>query len=222
MLSVFCVKVGVKYGPEYVNRLRSMVRRNLTVPHRFVCATDTVEGLHGDVMTVTPRRECWGWWNLMEAYSDPSWADGPIWYTGLDTVITGNIDRAVEGLQGLTLIDDFSCLMEDNFTNPLFQNVWADGIAYIPEGGIPLVWEAFLENVPALCTYPMHVWLTKALRKFEITPHIYQTIRPDLLCSFKWPEPKLEQPPEPIVCFHGEPRPKDVAHLEWIKEHWRE
>ena len=33
---IICMKWGTKYGPEYVNRLRSMVRRHLKRPHRFV------------------------------------------------------------------------------------------------------------------------------------------------------------------------------------------
>ena len=40
MGNIICMKWGTKYGPEYVNRLASMVRRNTTIPCRFVCMTD--------------------------------------------------------------------------------------------------------------------------------------------------------------------------------------
>ena len=44
-VNVICMKWGSMYGPEYVNRLRAGVRRHLHRPHRFVCFTDTAEGL---------------------------------------------------------------------------------------------------------------------------------------------------------------------------------
>ena len=37
---VLCMKWGTKYGPEYVNRLYSMVRRHLNGDFRFICLTD--------------------------------------------------------------------------------------------------------------------------------------------------------------------------------------
>ncbi len=50
-VNVICMKWGTLYGPEYVNRLRSMVKRNLSIPHRFACFTDDTSGLDGDVET---------------------------------------------------------------------------------------------------------------------------------------------------------------------------
>ena len=43
--NVICIKWGTKFGPEYVNRLYKMVQKNLSLPHRFVCFTDSAEGL---------------------------------------------------------------------------------------------------------------------------------------------------------------------------------
>ena len=51
MATILCMKWGTKYGPEYVNRLHSMVRRHLTIPHRFVCLTDNRDGLHAEIET---------------------------------------------------------------------------------------------------------------------------------------------------------------------------
>jgi hypothetical protein len=44
MLNVVCMKWGDKYGPEYVNKLYSMVRRHLHKEYRFICLTDTTIG----------------------------------------------------------------------------------------------------------------------------------------------------------------------------------
>jgi hypothetical protein len=44
-VNVLCIKWGKKYGPEYVNKLHSMVRRHLHRPFRFVCLTDDAAGI---------------------------------------------------------------------------------------------------------------------------------------------------------------------------------
>jgi hypothetical protein len=49
MRQVICMKWGELYGPEYVNRLYGMVRRNLDGPLRFVCLTDDATGIHTEV-----------------------------------------------------------------------------------------------------------------------------------------------------------------------------
>jgi hypothetical protein len=46
---ILCMKWGTKYGPEYVNRLYAMVRRHLSGDFRFVCLTDSTEGIRSEV-----------------------------------------------------------------------------------------------------------------------------------------------------------------------------
>ena len=46
---VLCMKWGKVYGPEYVNRLKNGVSRNLSYPHRFICFTDDVEGIDAGI-----------------------------------------------------------------------------------------------------------------------------------------------------------------------------
>ena len=43
--TVACMKWGNKYGPDYVNKLYNMAKRNLTLPFTFVCFTDDADGL---------------------------------------------------------------------------------------------------------------------------------------------------------------------------------
>jgi hypothetical protein len=49
MKQVICMNWGTAYGADYVNRLYSMVARNLTGPFRFVCLTDNEKGIRRDV-----------------------------------------------------------------------------------------------------------------------------------------------------------------------------
>ncbi len=43
------MKWGDKYGAGYVNRLHSMVSRNLSLPFRFICFTDNSTGISSDI-----------------------------------------------------------------------------------------------------------------------------------------------------------------------------
>ncbi|MFU8899379.1 MAG: glycosyl transferase, partial [Roseinatronobacter sp.] len=50
-VNILCVKWGTKYGPEYVNKLHSMVQRNMLRPYRFVCLTDDETGIDPAIET---------------------------------------------------------------------------------------------------------------------------------------------------------------------------
>lgn len=58
MLEVICWKwkpfgqYRSSFGPSTVNVLRSMVARNLKLPHRFTCVTDDSRGIDGDIRIV--------------------------------------------------------------------------------------------------------------------------------------------------------------------------
>lgn len=73
-LTVVCVRWGDKYGPEYVERLASGVRRNLRRRYNFVCFTDDVLALDGMTRVVAKpigaRCEGWkGWWHKAFLFS---------------------------------------------------------------------------------------------------------------------------------------------------------
>lgn len=105
--NIICIKWGTLFGPEYVNRLYSGVRRNLSQPVRFFCMTEETDGLHPDI-EVLPLP--------VEPYAEPMAAalavanrqgamrkvslfrpglvpdlDGPFLGFDLDVVITGDL-----------------------------------------------------------------------------------------------------------------------------------
>lgn len=57
MLTVVCWKWGKLFGAEYVNKLKNSVKRNLHIPHEFVCITDDHHGLDPDVCTMELPQE---------------------------------------------------------------------------------------------------------------------------------------------------------------------
>ena len=67
-LKIVCVKWGDKFLPLYVNRLYSMVKRNLSLPYRFVCLTDNREGLDPNI-DIVPLQEGFEYcWTKMELF----------------------------------------------------------------------------------------------------------------------------------------------------------
>lgn len=89
-----CVKWGNLYGPEYVNNLYAMVKRNLTSPFRFICLTDNTYGLHSAIETKPLRdKSLRGWWTKIAFFQSPLFdIEGPVLTMDLDVVIVDNID----------------------------------------------------------------------------------------------------------------------------------
>ncbi len=98
MKNVICIKWGTLYGPEYVNTLYAMVKRNITPPFRFVCITDDSTGIHQAIETKPllddgPK----GWWQKITYFKDPLYdLEGPILALDLDLLILDNIDCLFE------------------------------------------------------------------------------------------------------------------------------
>lgn len=94
-LNIVCYRWGMLYGVEYVNKLRAMVARNLTLPHSFYCVTDDPQGLRDDVIPhLLPDDHFNGNWNkLMTFQSNFLGLEGQLLVSfDLDLVIVDNID----------------------------------------------------------------------------------------------------------------------------------
>lgn len=55
-VNFLCLKWGDKYGPEYVNRLHSSIRRTYSGPFNFHCFTDDVSGLKCETSSISSLR----------------------------------------------------------------------------------------------------------------------------------------------------------------------
>ena len=111
---IICLKHGTKYGPNYVNTLEQMVRRNCTVPFEFICYTDDTTGLNNSIRTMdlTGAYGVTGWWHkpLLFNPNNPIGDPGDtILYTDLDVIIFRNIDKLFSHKQGkFCVIRDFN------------------------------------------------------------------------------------------------------------------
>ena len=117
MATVVCIKWGTLFGPDYVNRLYSGVRRNLAAPVRFLCMTDRADGLHPDVevlplpeepfqaemdaaLAVADRKGAMRKVSLFRRGAIPD-LRGPVLGFDLDVVITGPLDDLLAYAPGM-------------------------------------------------------------------------------------------------------------------------
>ena len=145
MITVLCFKWAGYRAKDYdcgaVNRLRSMLARNLTVEHELVCCTDNAEGINAGIRIVPMPKEAL---ELPERYPKlyAFHPDGArlfgkrVALLDLDIVIVGNIDSI------LTRTEPFVGLETDGWGNGSrfrFNTTFAlfDGGAY------PNIWSDF-------------------------------------------------------------------------------
>ena len=113
MVNVICMKWGRRYSAVYVNRLHNMVKRHLSLPHRFVCFTDDPKGIDPDVevmplpeVRVPPGPE--RYWNKVGLFSKVLGdLKGPALSLDLDLVIVDSIDCFFEFEGEFCIIRDY-------------------------------------------------------------------------------------------------------------------
>ena len=96
-LNVICYKWGTMYTAEEVNILRAMVKRNLSLPHRFFCITDDATGIDESEVEVRamPPYDLPGNGPKIWTFSDGFLGLGPdehVVSLDIDLVVVGSLD----------------------------------------------------------------------------------------------------------------------------------
>lgn len=108
---VVCLKWGNKYGPEYVNKLYNMVKRNLTIDYEFVCFTDNCSGIDKHIRTEPlPELGVNGWWYKVWLLSNELPIQGTALFFDLDLIVFKNIDNFFyyDSFNDFVIIRDFN------------------------------------------------------------------------------------------------------------------
>jgi hypothetical protein len=90
--TVLCVwvKGQVAYSPDYVQRLKAMVSRQMDRPYRFVCLTDRPWELAAvDTIPITGPGALKGWWSKVRCFDAGLRLSGRLLYLDLDSLIVG-------------------------------------------------------------------------------------------------------------------------------------
>ena len=246
-VNVVTIKWGTLYGPQYVNRLRASVERNLSIPFRFVCFTDDVHQLDERIETYplppvdipdVPTRSS-NWRKLGLYQSGIGDLNGLCLYLDLDIVVVGSID----------------CFFDYEPEKFCAVSEWVQAhrkvVARRPAEYNTSVFR-FEAGTTQKVVDRFHQEGERILRDFRreqqfVTNTVKDSIQPwpsDWVVSFKrqclpaFPMNLIKPPALPplakIVVFHGHPNPDQAAagyrdgpwHRKclatpWVRDHWR-
>lgn len=199
-LTVVCLKLGDKYGPEYVRNLRGMVSRNLTLDHEFVCITDDTSGCN--CRTIEPHQGFDGWWGKIPLFArSPYGLDGRILFLDLDIVIVECIDEIAAFDAEFAIIDDW--------------NIWGynSSVFVLDVNTRTEVYDDFTPDVKTKFKSDQQ-WITHSAKGATVFPRDWCTSFRSDRC-FKKPKGK-------IVVFHGDPKPHEEVGRFWVGDYWHE
>lgn len=230
-ITVLCVRFGNRYGREYVERLRNMIARHLTVPYEFACLTDDQHPI-AEVRTVYQPNAQYvrGWWHKIHMFDPSLPLAGRILYFDLDVVIHDNIDK-------LAQIHSAEFMGIHDFNRKFYAN-WkclnSSAMAW-NHGHESYVWEKFKENPKeAQRLQGDQDWIWKlASSRIKFWPR-------EWIQSYKWEIRSREQlavingkrqfkqenhsvqidPQCCVTVFHGDPKPQDVKD-KFVIDNWR-
>jgi hypothetical protein len=239
MANVICMKWGTKYGPEFVNKLHSMVQRHLSLHHRFVCFTDNASGLHPNIeikplppMDLPPGKER-GWLKLSTFNAPLADLEGPTLFLDIDVVVVGSLDEFFEHNPGRF------CIIHD------WQKPWRitgnSSVYRFEAGAHPDLLAGFLANIDRVKNEVRNeqAYLSRELHrqgKLHYWPRGW-CVSFKYGCIPTFPLNFFQTPRLPVgakvVVFHGLPNPDDaligkghgllrhVLPTPWIEEHWQ-
>lgn len=231
MISVLCVRFGNRYGREYVERLRNMVARHLTVPYEFVCLTDDPVQIDG-VRSIVQKNAGYvkGWWHKVHMFDPNLPLEKRVLYFDLDVVIHENIDKLVTVWPNDFLgIRDF---------NRQFYEKWMylnSSAMCWNHGEEKHIWEQFKSNPKeAMKLQGDQDWIWKVAKdKIKFWPR-------EWIMSYKWEIRKKEElviqngkrnfkiqndevkihPDCSVTVFHGDPKPQDIKD-KFVVDNWK-
>lgn len=228
-LTIACVlKTGGDYDIDYVERLAAGMRRQAShMNYHFVCMTDLYRPLVPGVIFVPLKYDLPGWWSKMELFR----ISGPIITFDLDVVIASGIDGLIEAalalqsgkiimLRGWRDSRWSSCIMGwGGSFKWLLQEFLSQSKAGKFEKRNHLL--HFIDNDDAY--WGDQLWMERHICYDGNEPIAAQKVQPGLY-SYKWHIRKRKDrslsSDASVICFHGKPRPREVAELPWMRRCW--
>ncbi len=229
-VTVLCVKFGGKYRRDYVERLRNMVSRHMTIPYEFACLTDDQHPIEG-VRTIYQKNAGYakGWWHKVHMFDPSLPINGRILYFDLDVVIHNNIDKLAQTFTNEFMgIHDFNRKFYANWKN-LNSSVmaWNHGTqnhiwdlykdkpseAQRLQGDQDWIWKTSKDRIKF---WPRE-WIQSY--KWEIRSREELTMLNGKR-QFKDVKDNIDIHPEcSVAVFHGDPNPHDVKD-KFVVDNW--
>jgi hypothetical protein len=170
--TVICLKWGDRYGPEFVNKLYSMVARNTKRPLRFVCITDDVTGLDAGIET-RPMPE----FDLPEIFRFKGFRrmflfketlndlTGPVLHLDVDLLVTGSVDDFFD------YKPEAKYIVSENWTQP-GAGIGNMSVFRYHIGSQTKIWERFSTDPLAMLEKYVNsqTFCSRTLDKFDMYP----------------------------------------------------
>lgn len=249
-VNIMCIKWGTLFGPEYVNRLYSGVRRNMSRPVRFFCMTEHAEDLHPDIEIIDlpvepfaePMKQALAVANRQGAMRKISLfkpglvsdLEGPVLGFDLDVVITGSLDEIVDLAPGTVAM----------------RHDWVEARKGRPTGHGSVF--RFDPKIQAYLYEDLAANAYKEVEKMRGSEQRYTShkamdhdqftyIPSEWIASFKYDcnpfpgnylRPATLPKDTKVVCFHGRPKMPEAiagysrsfirraAPCKWLEDHW--
>jgi glycosyltransferase involved in cell wall biosynthesis len=208
-LNIVCVKHGTMYGPEYVNRLFDMVRRNLPAGnYRFTCFTEDATGIDPEYHIRPLPEGLSGWWNKLYLFKEGLFPKGErVIFFDLDTVIVGQLDAIVNYSGAFATLRDF---WRPEGLGP--------AVILWEAGQHTAIWQRFDDAGRPLEGHGDQSWLQWYFVNKPLD--ILQDHFPGDFVSFKTHCHPYPPKGTKVVCFHGEPRPHN-CNVPWVADVWK-
>lgn len=240
--TVICMKWGTLYSPDYVNKLYSAVRRNVTGDLRFICFTDDRTNIIPQVechdipaITLPPRDFVTGWRKIAVWQAPLLDITGDVLFLDIDIVITGSLDELFDYCPN-------EYVVIENWTQ-MGQGIGNTSVFKFPVGKFSYVYDDLMKDTQKYLT---QYRIEQQYISGKIPTQKFW--KPEWVISFKhsclpkFPMNLFKVPELPtdakIVAFHGKPDPidalcgkwpavwykklyKQVKPTAWIGEHWR-
>ncbi len=219
MQTIICMKWGSRYGPEYVNRLFTSIKRHTKRTTKVYCFTDDMEGINTNIICKPlpkiklPNAISFTPWRKLSIWQYPLYGiKGDVLFLDLDLVITGNLDQFFDYKPGNY------CVIE-NWTQK-GQNIGNTSCFRLPVGKYASIFTEF-QKEPTKYWKKYHIeqiYLSDKIKNQAFWPSDWcKSFKHDLLPRWPyriWEASKLPKATS-IVAFTGKPDPDDVINGKW-------
>lgn len=108
MIHVICIRWGIKFPPEYVNKLFRGIRNNTSKEFLFTCFTETNKGLDSEIEVKDIPLFTGDWYSKISLYHKGLYnPNDQIFFFDLDTVILGDLDELFSYSGDFIIVRDF-------------------------------------------------------------------------------------------------------------------
>lgn len=229
MKQVLCMKWGTLYGPEYVNILYAMVRRNVSGELRFVCLTDDDSGVRPEVECLpcptidVPEpfnRASWRKVTLYRPSGELFGLEGDWLFLDLDVVVTGPLDAFFTYEPAATFVPMHNWTQKG-------QGIGQTSCFRFRVGAhtdLPGLLEARAGEIVGHHTNEQ-IFVSQQIGTFPYWPDDWYALF-KVQCVPAWPQRFWKEPVLPagarVVAFPGVPNPPQAIRGEWpVKKPWK-